>query len=796
MQHPFENNSKRLLIALLLCMLLPLGQAWGQTYEWAHTFGSSSFDLSDDIATDPAGNVYVAGTFYNTVDFDPSAATANLTAVNHYDAYFAKFSPAGALIWVKQIGGTDAESISQINIASDGSIYLTGAFESTTDFDPGAGTFNLTSAGSYDGFLMKLDSSGSFLWAIPVGASSLSDFANDVDFDAQGNLVVVGSFQGTSDMDPSGATANFTSLGSTDIFVAEYNSNGQYQWCKTTGGSNLDIGRRLRVDPMGDLVISGEFRDTADFDPGTGISNLTANGNSDIFVLKLNSTGDFVWAKSFGSTGSPSDYLHGMAVGQNGEVYTTGTFQTSGDFDPGSGTSTLTAVGSNDVFVQKLNAAGNFEWAYNVGGSVEDEGFGVTVDGNGDVYVSGYVAGMVDMDPGAGVNMVNGGGTGDLFIQKLDPSGNLQWVISSFGSSSCLASQMAIGNNGDIFTVGWFTGTVDFDPSASTANRSSNGSIDAFLARYSQANFCLPTSSTINPTACGSYTSPSGQVLSSTGSYLDTIPNTGGCDSIITINLEVNQSSASSIAVSQCGGTYTTPSGQVLNASGLYSDTIPNAAGCDSIIGIDLTINQTSSSTISPTLCNSDYVSPSGILLVNSGIYTDTIPNAVGCDSSIIINLTINRVTAAFSQSGPTLIALSFGGTYQWIDCDNGPIAGATASTFTPSQTGNYAVIMSENGCTDTSACQNIVVVGLEVSSQGFAQVWPNPNQGDFHLSLDGFLGEVEVSIFNAQGQELQRRMLDADSAHQLTIPGAAGIYFLRISQGGRHQSLRMIKNQ
>ncbi|HEU4719038.1 MAG TPA: LamG-like jellyroll fold domain-containing protein [Bacteroidia bacterium] len=154
-----------------------------------------------------------------------------------------------------------------------------------------------------------------------------------------------------------------------------------------------------------------------------------------------------------------------------------------------------------------------------------------------------------------------------------------------------------------------------------------------------------PSSSTMSATACGSYTAPSGAMFTSSGTYMDTIPNALGCDSVITINLTVNQPSASSFSVTACSS-YTSPSGMNITSSGMYMDTIPNAIGCDSVMTIDVTINNPTSSSISPMACDS-FMAPSGTMYYASGTYTDIIPNAAGCDSVITISLTVNNSSAS-----------------------------------------------------------------------------------------------------------------------------------------------------
>jgi hypothetical protein len=230
------------------------------------------------------------------------------------------------------------------------------------------------------------------------------------------------------------------------------------------------------------------------------------------------------------------------------------------------------------------------------------------------------------------------------------------------------------------------------------------------------------------------------------GEYKDTIPNACGCDSIITVNLTIIDSTTSSINESTCNS-YTSPGGKVWTNSGEFKDTIPNAAGCDSIITVHLTIKNSTTSTINQTACGS-YTSPSGKIWGNSGEYKDTIPNAAGCDSVITVLLTVSAVDTSVTQNLAVLTSNTAGANYQWINCDNSdvPIEGETSQTYAPITTGHYAVIISQNGCVDTSACFSVIITGFVINT--FKQnitLYPNPNEGLFTIDL----GRIYPMNFN-----------------------------------------------
>ena len=252
------------------------------------------------------------------------------------------------------------------------------------------------------------------------------------------------------------------------------------------GGTGSDVGRSVAVDGSGNVYTTGSFQGTVDFDPGAGTTNLVSAGAADVFVSKLDASGNLVWAKRFGSTGYDEGWS--VAVDGLGNVYTIGSFWGTVDFDPGVNTVNLVSAGAADVFVSKLNASGNLVWAKRFGSTLNDVGNSVAVDGSGNVYTTGYFQGTVDFDPG--VNTVNlvVVGQRDVFVSKLDASGNLVWAKSFGGTGIDGGESVAVDGSGNVHTTGEFYGTVDFDPSSGTTKLTSAGYEDVFVSKL---NACL-----------------------------------------------------------------------------------------------------------------------------------------------------------------------------------------------------------------------------------------------------------------------------------------------------------------
>ncbi|MBC7863066.1 MAG: T9SS type A sorting domain-containing protein [Bacteroidia bacterium] len=295
-------------------------------------------------------------------------------------------------------------------------------------------------------------------------------------------------------------------------------------------------------------------------------------------------------------------------------------------------------------------------------------------------------------------------------------------------------------------------------------------------------NLTLNNSTSANPsvTTCNSYTSPSGMYTwSISGTYNDTIPNMMGCDSIITTNLTILNSTSANPSVTTCNS-YTSPSGiYTWSISGTYNDTIPNMMGCDSIITTNLTILNSTSASTTVTACTS-YTSPSGMTWAASGIYNDTIPNMMGCDSVITVDLTINSLPdLTTSLNVDTIISNQAAATYQWIDCSNNSvIAGETNQNYIALVNGDYAVVVTLNGCSDTSACVNINTTGINNQTTDLLlSVYPNPNKGVFTIHS---ANEGVFMISDELGQTLQTVKLNAANNFTTNIANlSSGIYFI-----------------
>ncbi len=398
--------------------------------------------------------------------------------------------------WAKHVGGSDFDAAEQVSVDASGNSYTTGYFRDVVDFDPDPSVSYFLTANTQDIFILKLDPDGHFLWAKQIVSATFPTYSSGrhIEVDAFGNVYTTGFFSGTADFDPGAGIFYLTSLAGNDddVFVLKLDTAGNFIWAKKFGGLQNDQGMSITVDPFGNVYTTGYFAsDTVDFDPGIGVFNLTGNNNSANlagFVSKLDATGNFVWAMKFNS-----NFLFSttMAAGYDittdllGNVLITGSFSDTVDFDPGIATYNLISynIGASDIFILKLNAAGNFVWAKNIGGLSNDVGYAIVCDTASNVYISCTFYDITDFDPGIGTFFMGSIGSGGTAILKLDAAGNFVFV-KGIMSNGVIGWDITLDSTANIYVAGfWDADTLDFDPGPATYHLTNLGQADAFILK-------------------------------------------------------------------------------------------------------------------------------------------------------------------------------------------------------------------------------------------------------------------------------------------------------------------------
>jgi len=780
------------ILIVLLCLFYS-ENAFSQNFNWANSIGGISVDKSFSSVLDVAGNIYVTGSFKDTVDFDPGPGVSLLGVPTYSDIFVSKYNANGGFVWAKKLEGTTTNSTSKVTIDNNGNVITVGHFVGTADLDPGLGIFNLVSNGAEDMFISKLDSNGNFVWAKSIGGA-LNDYCESVICDTLGNIFTTGFFYGTTDFDPGSGVVNLVSAGYADMFVSKLDINGNLVWVKQISGNHSVNGYAVKIDSDGDIYTAGRFLNTVDFDPGTAVVTLTSFGSWDVFVCKLDTAGNFIWAKKMG--GASSEILYSMTLDGNGNIYSTGVFNDTADFNPSNGVENLISKGISDVFISKLDSNGDFVWAKSIGGNSYDYSASVAVDDYGDVYTTGIFYNTVDFDPGTGMYNLTSMGNYDIFISKLTTDGNFVWAERLGGASSEYCKSINVDVQGNVVLAGYYSGTVDFDPSVNVANKTSAGGSDFYILKLSQS-YCQPSFSTQTVVACDSFLwSVNGQTYSNSGISKDTSFNYLGCDSIVILNLTINHPTYVIDSIITCDSL------TWINGTTYYSNNntdtfvMNNIAGCDSIVTLNLTINHPTYTTDSIVTCDSLTWINGTTYYSNNNTDTFVMNNIAGCDSIISLKLIINMVDESVTTTDPTIVSNAVGANYQWLDCDNN-YASLTADTnkiFTASQNGNYAVQVSKNNCVDTSVCISIISTKfIENSTFSEVKVFPNPNDGIVYIQL-GKLENVCIKVLSVTGQTVYYEKNIQSSLYEYELKGAAGVYFIELSLGKQIRSYKIIK--
>jgi hypothetical protein len=255
-------------------------------------------------------------------------------------------------LWARQKENVDVLGGGPVAVGANGYIYNMKTFAGTVDFDPGPGTYFLTSAGEQDVSVSVLDSTGELVWARQLGGTG-DDRGQDLTVGPDGTVYTVGHFNDTADFDPGTGTFNLTpAVGSHDAFVSALDSAGNFLWARQIEGDDWVWPYRVALDTSGNSYIAGGFTETADFCPGPFDFLLTSRGDVDAFLAVLDSAGNFVWAGAWGDQNL--DLAPAVALRANTKAITVGDFRLTPDFDPGPGIYELTGSGCISAFVSVL----------------------------------------------------------------------------------------------------------------------------------------------------------------------------------------------------------------------------------------------------------------------------------------------------------------------------------------------------------------------------------------------------------------------------------------------------------
>jgi len=402
------------------------------TYQWHTFYGSADrHDYGIGITVDGSGNVYVTGYSYASWLGDGSAAPLHAFSGSD-DIFVLKLNTSGAYQWHTFYGSADDHEYGySITVDGSGNVYVTGQSYASWLGDGSAAPLH-TFSGYLDIFVLKLNTSGAYQWHTFYGANFNDDAGSGITVDGSGNVYVTGYSYASWLGDGSAAPLHAFS-GDYDIFVLKLNTSGAYQWHTFYGSAgDYDYGISITVDGSGNVYVTG-YNGASWLGDGSAAPLHAFSGSDDIFVLKLNTSGAYQWHTFYGSAGV-YDYGEGISVDSSGNVYVTG-YSSASWLGDGSAAPLHAFSGSDDIFILKLNTSGTYQWHTfygSTGGS--DDGYGITVDGSGNVYVTGYSSASW-LGDGSAAPLHAFSGNYDIFVLKMsDPPATAIPTMNEWGT--------------------------------------------------------------------------------------------------------------------------------------------------------------------------------------------------------------------------------------------------------------------------------------------------------------------------------------------------------------------------
>ncbi len=755
-----HSGKNKLFFIAFIIMLVSGGVCEGQTpnWAWARYGGVSANGTGNSVTADASGNVYVAGVFYTPTITFGSITLTNFGTSNFADMYIVKYDGNGNVLWATSAGGSKDDVVNSITTDVFGNVFVTGSFRSTSILFGFTTLTNVDITGTTgDIFIVSYGSGGNFNWAKKAGGN-MDDGGISVATDMIGNIYLLGNFKSPNIVFGSTTLTNVSSTNYMDLYLVKYTSNGIAIWAKSAGGTDHDIAYSVAVDNLNNAYITGFF-----YSPSILFGSITLNNaNSQMFIVKYNPSGTVLWA----NTAIGAIQYHPSVTTDNlNNVYVTGAFSSSTIVFGGTTllNADTTAV-TCDVFFVKYNPSGSVLWAKNFGGSGDDRSYSASTDLSGNLYSTGdFRSSIIAFDSFALNNatpLFN-----DIFVVKCDSLGTVDWAISTGGPATDYGSSITTDNNDNVYVSGVFWTTNISFGSTILNNPSQN---DMFIAKLAHCNLSAPT---ITPSSITTFCQGDSINLTTSSAYSYAWSNNATTQSIS------------------------------IKSTGNYSVTISDSLGCIGISPITtVTVNPTYSQIISASICNgSNYTFPDGTIDSIASVHTSHLNTVNGCDSIITTNLNVITPNDSIFLQIPTCfcvpsdLAVAWGATsYQWIDCNNGNsiIPGEVNSYFMIIQEGNYAVIVNQNGCIDTSDCYYVLSDGLvNLNSAMEVSISPNPFTSQTTITFAEEQQNTRIEITDVMGRRVNKEQLIVNSkSATIDMSGyAKGIYFVQITDENKN---------
>ena len=699
------NTFQKMICSALLVLTTTCG--WSQITSWAKVYMNSTTCSAVDVEVDATGNSYTVGSFASTMNANYGVNTANMmSAFGAQDIYIIKHDATGTLLWAKHLGGSGDDLPVALDVDASGNIVIAGTFTSSNmDFDPGAGVTYLSSSGSTDLFVLKLNTSGDFLWAQRSGGAQ-GELMSDIEFDNSGDIYVAGSFTTINDFFSNTNTLN---IGARDAFVCKLSAAGVYQWVKVIGGAGTDIPNKLTAIGSNILLCTDIGSGSTTFDFGSGTQTGTFSGtNTNGIVSHFSTTGSFQGKYHFPGNTSTTKFITTGSV-----TMIIGSFEGTMDIDPTTSTNNITAVGVRDMFIVNLAGLVNGTYRNHVqgkGSASSGQLFPQNVvyklganSGILDVHVVGYAKGSADLGGTVASDIVgpNSANEHAFLARYIYREGtiynNLDFAadIAECGTAADFSkgTGVAVKSNGDILTTGWYRSTsvnsVTFQPGATPTITPIFSTSIGFMQYIKNCTMPTTTAATTTYSIC------SGASATLTGTGATTYSwNTGATTANITVSPTATTTYTLTGINGECSKTDT-----VKIIVKTPPTTLATANDYSICAGTSVTLNGSGATTYS---WNTN--ATTATISVNPTVTTTyTLTGTTnGCSKTDTVKITVNAlpntlaVANHYSVCAGTLVTLTGSGalTYSWTT------GGTTASiSVTPTTTTTYTLTGSNGNC-------------------------------------------------------------------------------------------------
>lgn len=287
------------------------------------------------------------------------------------------------------------------------------------------------------------------------------------------------------------------------------------------------------------------------------------------------------------------------------------------------------------------------------------------------------------------------------------------------------------------------------------------------------------------------------QTLTTAGPYTELFNSVDGCDSTVVLTLTVNPTFNETATATICDGESYTFGTQTLTTAGAHTEVFASVTGCDSTVVLTLTVNPSYNETASATICPGDSYTFGTQTLTTAGQYTESYNSLDGCDSTVVLTLTVSNIDNTVSESGAVLTANQTGATYQWIDCNNGnaDVNGETGQSFSPTTVGSYAVVISVGNCSETSNCISVTDAGIGEQNLASFSIFPNPSNGIVNVTLNNTNAKgAKLAVLDVTGRVVYSQEVFTDEQIMIDLSDkSSGTYMLRVNLDGKQSTQRIV---